>query len=81
MVRVCTYLHYVCVCPFYFIFLFYLLMRDTKREREAEGEAGEPDSVLDPGTLGSRRELKADTQPMSHLGAPVFVHFNLKIYF
>ena len=30
----------------------------------------EPDVGLDPRTPGSRPELKADTQPLSHLGAP-----------
>ena len=50
-------------------------MRDREREREAEtqaeGEAApcrEPDVGLDPGTLGSRPELKADAQPLSHPG-------------
>ena len=42
---------------------------------EAEGEVGsplsrEPDVVLDPRTPGSWPELKADTQPLSHPGAP-----------
>lgn len=44
-----------------FIYLF-------MREREAEGEAGspksrEPDAALDPRTLRSQPELKADAQP------------------
>ena len=29
-----------------------------------------PDVGLDPGTPGSRPELKADTQPLSHPGIP-----------
>ena len=29
-----------------------------------------PDVGLDPGTLGSRPELKADDQPLSHPGIP-----------
>ena len=42
---------------------------------EGEGEAGsllsrEPDAGLDPRTLGSRPEPKADTQPLNHPGAP-----------
>ena len=50
-------------------------MRDTEREAEteAEGEAGsmqEPDVGLDPMTPGSRPELKADAQPLSHPGIP-----------
>ena len=40
----------------------YLLMRDT--EREAETDVG-----LDPRTLGSQPEPKADAQPLSHPGA------------
>ena len=52
----------------------YLFMRDMQREAEtqAEGEAGslwEPDVVLDPRTLGSLPEPKADVQPLSHPGA------------
>ena len=50
-------------------------MRDTEREAEtqAEGEAGscrEPDVELNPRTPGSRPELKADTQSLSHSGVP-----------
>ena len=49
-------------------------MRNTEREAEtqAEGEAGsrEPDAGLDPRTPGSHPEPKADTQPLSHSGAP-----------
>ena len=50
-------------------------MRDPEREAEtqAEGEAGslqEPDAGLDPRTLGSRPESKADAQPLSHPGVP-----------
>ena len=41
-------------------------MRDT--EREAEGEAGEPDATLDPKTPGPCPEAKADAQPLSHPG-------------
>ena len=42
-------------------------MRDTHREAEtqAEGEAGSVQG-LDPRTLGSRPEPKADTQLLSH---------------
>ena len=53
-------------------------MRDTERDAEtqAEGEKkqvsyGEPDVGLDPMTSGSRPELKADTQPLSHPGIPL----------
>ena len=50
-------------------------MRDTQREVEtqAEGEEapfGESDVGLNLRTPGSRPEPKADTQPLSHPGAP-----------
>ena len=32
---------------------------------------GEPDARLDPWTLGSHPELKADTQPLNHPGVPL----------
>ena len=51
-------------------------MKDTEREAEtqAEGEARSlwrADIGLDPRTLGSRPEPKADAQPLSHPGAPL----------
>ncbi|XP_073758103.1 BCLAF1 and THRAP3 family member 3 isoform X5 [Callorhinus ursinus] len=65
------------------------LLRKKKREREragtqaggvGEGEAGfpwsrEPDAGLDPRTLGSRLEPKADAQQLSHPGAPQLFFF------
>ena len=53
-------------------------MRDTERDRNTgrgrsskrEVLCEEPDAGLDPRTLGSHPEPKADTQPLSHLGAP-----------
>ena len=64
-----------------FLFKIYLFMRDTQRERERQrhrqrekqSPCGEPDVGLDPRTPGSRPEPKADTQPLSHLGAPLRV--------
>ena len=50
-------------------------MRDIERERrrhrqrERQAPYGEPDMGLVPKTLGSRPELKADAQPLSHPGA------------
>ena len=46
------------------------------RGREREGEADsllirEPNAGLNPRTPGSRPEPKADTQPLSHSGAPL----------
>ena len=50
-------------------------MRDTERQRQREKQAPrrEPDVGLDPGTPGSRPEPKADAQPLSHPGVPIFL--------
>ena len=40
------------------------------RQREKQAPCGEPYVGLDPRTLGSRPELKADAQPLSHPGVP-----------
>ena len=55
-------------------------MRNREREAEtqAEGEAGslwEAQCGLDSGTPGSRPELKADAQPLSHPGVPEGYYF------
>ena len=42
--------------------------RDKQREKQAPYR--DPDVGLDPGTLGSCLELKADAQPLSHPGVP-----------
>ena len=53
-------------------------MRDTESERqrhrqkEKQALCREPDVGLDPRTPGSWPELKADAQPLSHPGAPLF---------
>ena len=69
------------------LFTIYLFMRERERERgsvsawaggvEGGREAGfmlsaEPDRGLDPKTLRSCPEPKADAQPLSHPGAPTF---------
>ena len=60
---------------------FYLLIHERperEAETQAEGEAGscrEPDVGLDPRTLGSYPEPKADAQPLSHPGVPWDVIF------
>ena len=65
----------------YLFLRFYLFIHERhKREAEtqAEGEAGslcEPNMGLDPRTLGSCPELKADAQPLSPPGAPYYFHF------
>ena len=65
-----------CLCLSFFpIFKrFYLFIHKRHREAEtqAEGEAGslqKPDVGLDPRTLGSWPEPKADAQPLSHPGS------------
>ena len=52
-------------------------MRDIQREtetqaREKQDPHREPDVELKPRTLGSRPGPKADLQPLSHPGIPVF---------
>ena len=42
-----------------------------ERRREKQAPCGEPDSGLDPGTLGSGPEPKADAQPLSPPGVPI----------
>ena len=60
---------------FYF-FRFYWLIHERHRERwrhrqrEKQAPCREPDAGLDPRTPGSRPELKADAQPLSHSGTP-----------
>ena len=53
----------------------YLLMRDTERQRHRQREkrapCREPSVGLDPWTPGSRPELKADAQMLSHPGIPI----------
>ena len=56
----------------------HLFMRDTEREtetrqRKKQAPCGEPDAGLDPRTLGSYPEPKADAQPLSHPGIPIFL--------
>lgn len=51
-------------------------MRDTQKERqrhrqrERQVPSREPDTGLDPRTLGSCPEPKADAQALSHQGVP-----------
>ena len=58
-------------------------MRDTERQRQREKQAlcREADAELDPRTLGSGTEPKADTQPLSHPGAPRLESFKQTLYY
>ena len=49
--------------------------RQRYRQREKQAPCRKPDVRLDPGTLGSRPEPKADAQPLSHPGVPVVMNF------
>ena len=56
-------------------------MRDTQRERqrhrqrEKQAPCREPNVGLDPRTLGSHPELKADAQPLSHQASQGLFYF------
>ena len=76
-------INYLLRYSFLFFKIFvYLLMRDTERrqrhrQREKQAPRREPDMGLDPRTLGSCLEPKADIQLLSHLGVPLlFVYFS-----
>ena len=51
----------------------YLRERQRHRQKEKQAPCREPDVGLDPGTLGSRPEPKADTQLLSHPGVPLLL--------
>ena len=48
------------------------------RQREKQAPYRKPDMGLDPGTLGSCPEPKADAQPLSHSGIPKYLGFRNK---
>ena len=60
----------------FFFLRFYLFIherhkeRQRHRQREKQDPCREPTVGLDPRTLRSRPELKAEAQPMNHPGAP-----------
>ena len=59
----------------YFLKILFIFHERGEREREAEEKQApcrEPNVGLDPRTLGSQPEPKADAQPLSHPGVPVF---------
>ena len=49
--------------------------RQRHRQREKQAPFREPDVGLDPTTPGSRPEPKADAQPLSHPGIPLYCIF------
>ena len=50
-------------------------MRDRERQMGKQAPRREPNVGLDPGTLGSRPEPKADGQPLNHPGVPRMLLF------
>ena len=50
--------------------------RQRYRQREKQAARREPDVGLNPRTPGSQPEPKADTQPLSHPGAPRMTSFS-----
>ena len=67
-----------------FLKIFYLFMRETERQRqrqrhrqreEKQVPCKKPNVGLDSGNPGSGPEPKADAQPLSRPGAPVFFMF------
>ena len=62
-------------------------MRDPQRERqrhrqkEKQAPCKDPDVGLDPGTLGSCPEPKADAQPLSYPGNPINSFLKRKWHF
>ena len=60
-------------------------MRDTERGRDRRSRlhAGKPDMGLDPGTLGSLPEVKAEAPLLNHPGVPIFFKYSsiLKTYY
>ena len=67
----------------FFFLRFYLFIqerhteRQRHRQRDKEAPCEEPNVGLDPRTPGSRPELKADPQSLSHPGAPQCLVFNV----
>ena len=52
--------------------------RDRHRQKEKQTPCKEPEVGLDPGNVGTRPELKADAQHLSHPGVPHFVNNFIK---
>lgn len=79
--QACSFNSNIWRCPFlFFIYFVYLFMRDRDREAEAEEEAvsprsRDPNTGLNPWTLGPRPKPKADAQPPEPPGHPRDVCF------
>ena len=54
--------------------------RQKYRKKEKQPACGEPNVGLDPRTLGSQPEPKADAQSLSHPGAPVFGFYSVSLH-
>ena len=74
------------ICLYFFKILF-IYSRETKREgqkhrqrEEKQTPCREPKVGLDPRTPGSRPELKADAQPLSHPSIPGHMSLNATIF-
>ena len=52
--------------------------RQRHRQREKQAPCRKPDVGLDPRTPGSRPELKADAQPLSHPGMQSIINLKKK---
>ena len=66
------------VRDFLFFKILFIHERDRERGRDrgrSKLPAGEPNVRLDPGTLGSQPEPKADAQPLGHPGIPARENF------
>ena len=63
----------------FYLFTYFLILfiheRHRKRQREKQAPHREPDVGLDPRTPGSRPELEAVTQPLSHPGSPYSINY------
>ena len=69
--------------PRLFIYLFMKDIQKKKqrhRQREKQAPYREPDVRLDPRTLGSHPELKANIQPLSHQILVTVRHLTLKCW-
>ena len=51
-------------------------MHERHRQREKQAPCGEAGVGLNPRTPGSHPELKADAQPLSHPGVPIYLVLN-----